>query len=243
MRKVMISIMALAVICFGFGVANAVMINEWVSNDLSTDDYQFIELCGDPGESLDGLTIVMVEGEGTGAGLIDYVFDLTGYSITASGLFVMGNANVLPDYQIDGGFLENGGNNILLVQGFNSTEGTDIDVDDDCVADFSIGTIVDGVGYGYGYGAADCITYYGIPDVGPDGTYDPAGGARCDHCDLIGGEWFMICINGTEPGPTGSECLEADGYYIGWATPGQTNDCSPVPTENNSWGGLKSQYR
>jgi hypothetical protein len=139
------------------------------------------------------------------------------------------------------GWIENGGNNILLVRDFTGNVGQDIDLDDDCIEDVGIGTIVDGVGYGKP--ATDCITYYGIPGVGPDGSYDPAGGARCDDCDVIGGEWYMICLNGTEPPPTGIMCLEADGYYIGWATPGMTNDCSPVPTENNSWGSLKSLYR
>ncbi|MFH1844622.1 MAG: hypothetical protein ABIF77_15585 [bacterium] len=243
MRKLIIGLMTVA--CFGFAVsANAVMINEWVSNDISTDDHEFIELCGEPYESLDGLTIVIIEGEGTGSGIIDRIWPLSGYSIGASGYFVYGDAAVSPDV-VKSETIENGGNNILLLRDFDDTQfpvGTDIDAEDDCIADFPIGTVVDGVGYGYGGSAVDCAYYYDIPTVGPDGTYDPAGGARCDDCDEFG-DWYMICMNGTEPAPTGTVCLEADGYYIGWATPGAMNDCSPVPTDPTTWGQMKALYR
>jgi hypothetical protein len=239
MRKIMIGVMMVACLAFA-GAANAAVINEWVSNDTSTDTHEFIELCGNPGESLDGLTVVLIEGE-TSKGNIDRVIDLTGYSIGMSGYFVIGDAAVSPDLLMSDGFIENGGNNILLVSGFTGALNDDIDADDDCVEEVSIGTIVDGVGYGYGYAAADCITYYGITPVGPDGTYDPAGGARCDDCDAFGGEWYMICLNGTEPTDPG--CLEDDGYFINRATPGAANGCSPVSNEPSSWGSVKSLYR
>jgi hypothetical protein len=247
MRKLSMGLILAGALTFGLGTAQAVMINEWVSNDVSTDDYEFIELCGMPNESLDGLVVVLVEGEGSpAAGTIDRIIDLAGYSVGVSGYFVMGDAAVSPDLVLGAGFIENGGNNILLLSGFNAAlfpVGTDIDGDDDCVADFPIGTVIDGVGYGYGSSAADCAYYYGIPTVGPDGTFDPAGGARCDDCDFNGGQWFMICLNGTEPPPTGTACLEADGYFIAFATPGAPNDCSPVPADQTTWGGLKELYK
>lgn len=238
----------IALTCLTFmlaGSAGAVLVNEFVANDISTDDYEFIELCGDPGESLGNLTVVLIEGE-TSKGTIDRIIPLAGYTMGANGYFVIGDPLVNPDLEMAAGWIENGGNNILLLADFDAEQfpvGTDIDAEDDCIADFSIGTVVDGVGYGYGYEAADCITYYGIPDLGPDGTYDPAGGARCDDCDEAG-EWYMICMNGTQPESDGGiECLEDDGYYIGWATPGAPNDCSPVSNEGSTWGDLKAQYR
>jgi hypothetical protein len=245
MRKLTYVLM-LAVMAGFAGTASAAIINEFVANDISTDDYEFIELCGQPYESLDGLTVVLIEGEGTGSGIIDRIIPLTGYAISASGYFVIGDPLVSPDLEMATGFIENGGNNILLLSDFDEglyPVGTDIDAEDDCIADYPIGTVVDGVGYGYGYSALDCAYYYGIPTVGPDGTYDPAGAARCDDCDAIGGEWFMICLNGTEPAPTGIECAEGDGYYIGWATPGAANDCSPLEAQSSTWGGVKSMYR
>ena len=127
---------------------------------------------------------------------------------------------------------------VILVYGLQQTAGTDIDTDDDCVEDLPIGTVIDAVGYGYGYEADDCITYYGAVPVGPDGSYDPAGGARCCDCD---GNWFMICLNGTEP--TGTGCALPD-YEVGYATPGGPNDCLGVSgVEEGSWGNIKALYR
>lgn len=222
------------------GPASAVMINEWVSNDISGDDYEFIELCGEPGESLDGLTLILIEGE-TSRGNIDFVLDLTGNSIGATGYFVVGDALVNPDIELTPGWIENGGNNILLVRDFTGALNDDIDTDDDCVEDVAIGAIVDGVGYGRpDIAPPDCITYYGIPGVGPDNTYDPAGGARCADCD-VDADWRILCLDGTEP--SGPGCTQADGYYVENATPGAPNACPAVANEAHSWSGVKGLYR
>jgi hypothetical protein len=217
--------------------ASGVMfINEWVSNDVSTDDHEFIELHGTPGTDMSDYTIVVIEGEGSGAGIIDRIWPLVGV-MPADGYFVIGDAAVSPD-QVKTETLENGGNNIILVQGaVAQVVGTDIDTDDDCVEDLPIGNVVDAVGYGYGYGAADCITYYGAFPVGPDGNYDPAGGARCPDCV---GVFEMICLDGTEPGGTCSY----PPYLVGTATPGACNVClEPTAAEPSSWGTTKAMFR
>ena len=214
-----------------------VQINEWVSNDISTDDHEFIELFGSPGEDLTGLSIVLIEGEST-KGMVDNIISLDGYFTDAAGYFVVGDPLVLPDIEMSPGWIENGGNNIILVYELEADVAvgvTDVDFDDDCVEDRTIGTIIDAVGYGYGYGDPDCITYYGAVPVGPDGNYDPAGGAWC--C----GAWAIICLNGTEP--TGTGCASPD-YLVGYATPGCLNDCfGPTAADNSTWGGVKSLYR
>ena len=216
----------------GATAAAAVTLNEWVSNDIGADDHEFIELMGEPGTSLDGYSVVLIEGEGTGAGTIDRVIDLTGYAIGASGYFVIGDPLVSPDLEMSAGFIENGGNNIILVQDIQQAVGTDIDTDDDCVEDLAIGTVVDAVGYG---NVGDCISYYGAVPVGPDGSYDPAGGAVCY------GVWEIICLDGTEP--TGPGCALPD-YEVGYATPGALNDClQATATEEASWGGIKALYK
>jgi hypothetical protein len=212
--------------------AAGVTLNEWVSNDISSDDYEFIELIGEPATSLDGYSVALIEGEGTGAGVIDRVIDLTGYSIGASGLFVIGDPLVSPDLEMAPGFIENGGNNIILVQDIQQSQGTDIDTDDDGVEDLAIGTVVDAVGYG---SAGDYITYYGAVPVGPDGSYDPAGGAICY------GVWVITCLDGTEP--AGPGCALPD-YEVGYATPGLINDClQPTATDDASWGAIKALYK
>jgi hypothetical protein len=230
--------------CFALAVsasASAVMIlNEWVSNDVSTDDHEFIELHGTPGTDMTNYHIVVIEGEGSGAGVIDRIYDLVGL-MPADGYYVIGDPAVSPDLEKTT-TLENGGNNIILVYGdVLQAIGFDVDPDDDCVEDYPIGNVVDAVGYGYGYSGADCITYYGATPVGPDGTYDPAGGARCPDCV---GNWEMICLNATEPPPTGSDCVVPDEYLVYRATPGSCNACfEPTAAEPMSWGSAKALFR
>jgi hypothetical protein len=233
MKKLLLIAFAVCIAAPAYGL----QINEWVSNDISTDDHEFIELLGNPGEDLTGYCLVLIEGEGSSAGLIDRIIVLDGYSINAAGYFVVGDPLVNPDLEMSPGWIENGGNNIILLRGLEEdvTTGLDIDVDNDCVEDRTIGVIIDAVGYGYGFEAADCITYYGAVPVGPDGNYDPAGGAVCF------GAWEMICLDGTEP--TGPGCTLPD-YSVGYATPGGPNDCfDPTATDNSSWGGVKALYR
>ena len=234
MKKLLLIAVAMCLAAPAYGV----QINEWVSNDISTDDYEFIELFGGPNEDLTGLTIILIEGEST-KGMVDQAISLDGYSTDAAGYFVVGDLNVAPDLEMSPGWIENGGNTILLVQDLEAdvvAGVTDVDTDDDCVEDRTIGTIVDGVGYGFGYSAADCI-YYGAVPVGPDGTYDPAGGAWC--C----GAWTMICLDGTEPAPVGTACALPD-YEVDFATPGGPNNClGPTAVDNSTWGGVKALYR
>ncbi len=224
------------------GAANAVTINEAVMNDDLTDDREYVELCGN-GESLDGLTLVVIEGEGTTAkGIIDVAIPLSG---PISGYYVIGDAAVSPDLLQAPAWIENGGLTILLVSGFSSAVGTDIDVNNDGVADVSIGTIVDGVGVAIP--SAGDATYFGVPTLGPDtgntGTanFDVAGVVRCTDCD---GAWGMICLSGTEP--AGAACDTGNTfnpYFVEYASPGAPNLCPPVSVESETWGKTKASYR
>jgi hypothetical protein len=235
MKKLLM--VCLASLCLATS-AFALNINEFCANDVSTDDQEFIELTGDPGMSLNGYSIVLIEGEGTGKGVVDKIISLSGYTMPADGYFVIGDALTTPDLTQTAGFIENGGNNIILFQGTLAVVvGNDIDTDDDCVADVELGTgtVVDGVGYGYN-SADDCCTYYGIPAVGPDVTYDPAAAGLC--C----GVWEMICLNHTEI--PGLDCTGTGVYGITYVSPGAANLCvNPSAVEPSTWGGVKSMYK
>ena len=244
MKKVTLSLVSAAA-CLAFtGAAFAQSINEAVFNDTSTDDHEFVEVCGDPGMDLTGLTIVIIEGEGSGKGLIDVAEPLTG-AVNANGFYTLGDAAVLPD-QIKGSSFENGGQTLLLVRNFTGSIGMDLDADDDCVEDGPFpGTIVDGVGVGKP-SAGDC-TYYGVPALGPDtgngGTsdFDVAGVVRCADCD---GDWGMICLDGTEPTSPGCDTENAfNPYFVEFASPGSGNLCEPVSVDPSSWGQVKGSYR
>lgn len=95
--------------------------------EVGTDTTEFVELYGTPGMSLDGYVMVCFNG-GTGTNNVAYgAYDLDGYSIPASGYFVIGNpavANVnyvVPVPVAPAAFLQNGPDAIAIYQG-NATD-------------------------------------------------------------------------------------------------------------------------
>lgn len=245
MKKVTLCLVAAAACLVFAGAAFAQTLNEVVLNDSSTDDHEFVEICGDPGSDVTGLTVIVIEGEGTTSkGLIDRAFALSGV-IGANGFFTLGDPAVNPD-QIKSDTIENGGGTILLVRDFTGSVGQDLDADDDCMEDGPFpGTILDGVGTARP-SSGDC-TYYGVPTLGPDtgtdGTadFDVAGVVRCADCD---GDWGMICLDGTEPTGAGCDTDNAfNPYFVTFASPGSGNLCGPVSVDESTWGQIKGNYR
>jgi hypothetical protein len=244
MKKVATTLLSAA--C-GLGLASpgfAVSLNEIVMNDVSTDDREFVEICGTPGQSLTGYTLVVIEGEGASSGLIDVAIGLTGV-VAANGLYTVGDPLVTCANQTMAvSTLENGGETILLVLGFTGAVGQDIDAGNDGVADGPIGTIVDGIGFGLA--TSGDLTYYGVPvlgpDMGTDGTanFDVAAAGRCGDCS---GGWTIICLEGTEGAPVCAPNPQNPQYLITHATPCEVNACPPISVEQTSWGLIKGGYR
>jgi hypothetical protein len=146
------------------------MINEFVFNHTGADTHEYVEIYGAPSTDYSAYTIVEIEGDGTGAGLIDDGTTAVG-TTDANGFWC--NA-----YQSD--LYENGTVTLLLVMGYSGSVGNDIDTDDDGVIDTTYWTsIVDGVGVHDG-GASD-HTYAGV-ELGDnyDGlsAYHPGGASR-----------------------------------------------------------------
>jgi len=219
-------------------------LNEVVMNDVSIDDSEFVEICGEPNADLSAFTVIVIEGEGTGMGLIDRAFGLTGL-IGASGFYTLGDAAVTCADQTKTSTIENGGETILLVRDFTGAVGQDIDADDDGVADGPFpGMIVDGVGFAKP--SSGDATYYGVPTLGPDTgddgmqDFDVAGAARCEDCT---GGWGMICLAGTEGAAVCDTNSPFNPYNVTNATPCGANACPPISVESTSWGLIKGSYR
>ena len=96
-----------------FGATQAqVVINEVDADQVGTDAAEFIELYGTPGQSLNGMVMVWFNGA---AGTSYKTTDLTGYSIPASGYFVIGNAGVTNvNLTFAGNTLQNGADAIAI---------------------------------------------------------------------------------------------------------------------------------
>lgn len=226
-----------------FGAANAANINEIVMNDASTDDWEFAEICGSPGEPISDLTFLVIEGDAVSTlGNVTAAVALTG-PINPSGYWVIGDANVSPDQTLSANWIQNSAQTHLLVRNYNGV--TDVDTNNDGVVDAGVGTIVDGIGV-MRSGDGDTV-YFGVPVLGPDtgdlgaDNFDVAGVVRCGDCT---GAWGMICFAGTDPGNTGCDTTNPfNPYFVQYASPGSANLCPPVSVEVDTWGKIKSNYR
>jgi hypothetical protein len=208
------------------------MINEVFASMTGTDNYEYIELCGPAGMSLNGYAVLVIEGQSTGWGFVDRIWKLDGYAIPADGLFAMTNDGMAnQDYSLGGTVdrLENGTETVLLVYDLPAsiTTSTDVDTNNDGVEEISVGTIIDKVCLMLAPATDFC--YYGAPSYGPDGTNFPAGIASCEDCS---GDYVFMCF-------TITGCV--DPYAD--STPGLPNDCPASPIEENSWGTIKALYR
>jgi hypothetical protein len=175
------------------------VINEFVFNHAGTDTNEYIEVFAAPEVALPvgGYTVLVIEGDGTDAGIIDRVhpvgpFDAAGYWTTG---FLTNE-------------LENGTQTVLLVSGFTGTGGTDLDTNNDGVLDATPWTaIIDSVAVSDG-GASD-RTYSPVvltaANIGAGFT--PGGASRIPNgtdTDSVA-DWRLNDFDGEGlPGFTGS---------------------------------------
>lgn len=170
-----------------------VVINEVLASHTGTDDTEFIELYGPPGTSLDGVSIVVVEGDaGASQGAIDRRLDLGAADVIGdNGFFLVGNPagladyGVTPDVAITNDYLENSSLTVALVQ-TATISGTAVS---------GAEVALDAVGLTDG-GASDAF-YLGATVIGPDGSFFPAGARRVtDGVDTDAvADWVLADFN------------------------------------------------
>jgi len=155
------------------------------TRDGGADDMEFVELLGTPFGTLDGFSVLLIEGQTASKGSIDRIIPLDGHGMDADGYFVLGDSDgsLFPDLVVGGSnIFENGSETFLLVRDLPGgvAVGQDVDADNDGLADpaFNLGTIVDAIGLVGGSGYPDYAVYYGAPEVGPQAGLFPAGAAR-----------------------------------------------------------------
>ncbi|MBN2044133.1 MAG: ExeM/NucH family extracellular endonuclease [Anaerolineales bacterium] len=189
------------------------VINEFVFNHTGTDTEAFIEVFGDPSTDYSGFTVLEIEGDSSGAGVIDAVLSV---GTTDTGGF-----------WIDDEDAENGTVTLLLVEGFSGGYGVDIDTDNDGVIDSTPWVrIVDDVAVSDGDSTDH--TYAGtVLDAGFDGGSFTVGGAsripNGTDTDTTG-DWVRNDFDGYGfPGFVGSQQI---GEAIN--TPGAVNEVITV---------------
>lgn len=205
--------------------ATAVTLNEIRVDQAGSDFDEFVELRGLPGESLNGVTLIVI-GDGTGAGTIESVLDLSGYAIASDGYFLIVESTFTAACAdavdlVASLNMENGDDvTYLLVAGFTGANADDLDIDDDGTLDSTPwSSVLDSVGIDSPYEAGQL--FYSDNIAGPDGTYAPGAVQVCD------GTWFVTLFD---------LCAQD--------TPGFSNiDACSVATEGTSFDNLKAMYR
>jgi hypothetical protein len=191
------------------------------------DDDEFFELQGAPGESLDGLTYLVIGDGAGGSGQIEAVISLSGHSIPADGVFLVTEAShaavdaadivTLLDFENDDNCTH------LLVRDFTGVLDDDLDLDDDCTLDVTPwSSVVDAVALVLEPNPpreTECAYGQLGAQVGPDGSFAPGRVFRCGDTWQIG----VFALNGDD-------------------TPGTANSCGQV-AESTSWGLFKARFQ
>lgn len=171
-----------------------VLLNEVYASHTGTDDTEFVELFGQPGASLSGLSLIVVEGDNIASqGAIDFRLDFgSGAALGANRFFLIGNPaglatnyGVTPNVSIGTNSFENGTETFALVE-TSSITGTSVTGSE---------VVRDAVGLTDG-GAGDII-HFGAPVIGPDGPFFPAGARRVsDGVDTdTAADWVISDFN------------------------------------------------
>lgn len=193
------------------------VINEFVFNHTGTDTHEFVEVFGDPSTDYSTLTILQVEGDGSGAGVIDSATPVG--TTNASGFWT---TTFLTNV------LENGTVSLLLVEVFSGTVGMDLDTNNDGILDSTPwSAVVDDVAVSDG-GSSDRTYASVVLAPGFDGNpFTPGGASRIPHgtdTDAVS-DWLRNDFDGAGlPGFTGTP-------EIGEAlnTPGGVNEAIIPP--------------
>ena len=149
-------------------LASAQLINEFVGNHTGPDEFEYVEVLGDPSTDYSNLTVIQIEGDlGEDAGIVQSVFPVG--TTDADGFWWTG---------FNSDEFENESYTILLVDGWSGTDGVDLDANDDGILDSTPWTsVVDSVAVLDG--DAGDFSYLSETDLLPnyDGNSFPPGGA------------------------------------------------------------------
>lgn len=228
---------------FAAGAHAQVYLSELLVNPPGTDQSQeTIEIRGPANFSLAGYYLVIVEGDGTGAGVVDVVRDLSAAATGSNGLLLLRDAAivvspapdaatnvVVQDFSPD---IENGSNTYILGFGTPPAQGSDIDTDNDGTIDgtpFSAFTVTDvftilendgaaNVGYADDLGG---FTAGPFPDP-PASGHTPDAATRIFNADGSPCSWVGGDVSGVNPGGPYDYFFLPDGEVFGFEAHGIT---------------------
>ncbi len=176
--------------CLAAATAFGQSINEIRTQQTGIDLDVYAEISGTAGADLGDLTLIVIGGDDFAIapaqnGYIEAVIPLTGQIIPTSGYFVVGATTYslsTPDLVSVLNFEVDNNKTYMLVSGFSSFEGDDVDLNDDGTLDYEPWTGVLSSVALVKYPAPDGLTgdfTYGATSVGPDGGSFPSQVKQC----------------------------------------------------------------
>jgi hypothetical protein len=206
-------IVAAGVLAASLNAASGLHFTEMLLNPPGADNgFETIEIVGGPGQSLAGVSLVILEGDAGGAGVVDVVIDLSAASCGPNGILLLrdGGATLVPapaaetsivvqDFFPD---LENGSTTFLLLTGVPPEQFLDVDTNNDGVLDaWPAGiTVLDAVGWTDASNDRSYAATFGGQDfqltAAPNAVFRfyPCGGSEPTT-------WAGGVIEGANPGP------------------------------------------
>jgi predicted extracellular nuclease len=186
---------------------DAVWLNEVLASHVGIDVAEYVELAGTAGAPLEGLSLVVVEGDaGIAPGRVDRRIDFrASHALGANGLFLVGNCSglaarygALPDRAIQTNFLENSSLTLALVE-TESLRGPRATGEERVLDALALSD-----------GDPGDVFFFGAPVLGPDGPFFPAGARRSTD----GQGWaiadFALGGANTPTGGGGNGCVHLD---------------------------------
>jgi len=164
-----------------------VLLNEILVNPPGTDEpFEFIEVKGIPGSTLNGIYVCVFEGDSASAGNSDLVIPLNNITLGGNGLLFIGSALGYPTipagsvrkdtliFGVPGGVLENGNTSFVLIFSPSAIlSNVDYDLNNDGQLELPFGASVQDA-VGWTNGDATAIIYGGVVLEQSAGTPDAA---------------------------------------------------------------------
>jgi len=219
-RLALTSVVCLPSLFAAIAMADAPLrLNEIRLEQPGADNDEFIEIAGAPGESLNGVSIIVVGDDdlalpGQQNGVIEEVISLDGLVVPASGFFLVGEPTMsfaVPNLARSLNLEGNDNVTILVVRGFTGAITQKLDTNDDGTLDLTPWTSVVSslaiVGTTAANGSKSDF-YYSTTTVGPDGGLAPSAAWLCANQALwIAGSSDPFLSGSTDtPGAANAAC-------------------------------------
>jgi hypothetical protein len=218
------------------------LLNEIVVNPPGADEpFEFIELKGNPGNTLNNIYVCVFEGDSASAGNCDLVIPLNNITLGSNGLLLIATSIGFPtipaattfidtlNFGIPGGVLENGNTSFAII--FSPTPivyNADYDTNNDGTLDLPSGAILQDA-VGWTNGDLTALVYGGVVLTQSAGTPDAAVRFFENTTPFSKPAWY----NGDLMGSTNFDPLEISSNFPegGSITPGDFNTPNSVGIE------------